>query len=93
MSNFEIFPILQGTRSYGKYGISNPIFCSKYRLKCYETNTNIVYSFRSIQLQFQNKKSNNEIMITKHQNIFLCLQIPIIDICFLQSCLQRIPLY
>jgi hypothetical protein len=50
MSNFEISPIPQGTRSYGKYRISNPIFYSKFRLKFHETNTNRVYSFRSIQV-------------------------------------------
>jgi hypothetical protein len=50
MSNFEISPIPQGTRSYGKYRIFIPILYSKSKLKCPETNTNRVYSFRFNQV-------------------------------------------
>jgi hypothetical protein len=50
MSNFEISPVPQATRSYGKYKMSNPIFYYKSKLEFHETNTSRVYSFRSIQV-------------------------------------------
>jgi hypothetical protein len=50
MSNFEISPIPQGTRSYGKYRIFIPILYSKSKLKCHETNINRVYSFKFNQV-------------------------------------------